>query len=71
MEEQQEIISLKVLRTQSDVIGINNPVQLSADMVKSFDATNAKGNLRVIESFEKAGILGKNNAEMLLGAIDS
>jgi len=60
---EQEIISLRVLRTQSDVIGITTPIKLTADMVKPFDASNAKGNLKVVESFEKAGLLGTASAK--------
>lgn len=67
--QETEVISLSVLRTQSDVIGISNPVQLSAELVKPFDASNAKGNLRVVESFEKAASLGSNSAKSLLAAI--
>ncbi|WP_309500046.1 hypothetical protein [Sulfurovum sp.] len=69
MQNQQNIISLRVLRTQSDVIGITIPVQLSANMVKPFDASNARGNLRVVESFEKAGDLGAASAKSLMAAI--
>lgn len=69
MQEQEKVISLRVLRTHSDVIGITRPVQLSAEMIKPFDASNAKGNLQVVESFEKAGALGSQSAKSLLAAI--
>ncbi len=69
MQNEERTISLKVLITQSNVIGITNPVKLSEKMVESFDASNAKGNLRVVESFEKAGLLGTESAKTLLGAI--
>lgn len=69
MQEQENIISLKVLRTRGDVIGITKPIQMSADVIKPFDASNARGNLQVVESFEKAGALGSQSAKSLLAAI--
>lgn len=69
MQEQNNVISLKVLRAKSDVIGITRPVQISEEIAKPFDASNAKGNLRIVESFEKASKLGSESAESLMAAI--
>ena len=67
--QQPEVIELDILRTQSDVVGLSRPVKLAIRDTKPFGSSNAKGNLKVVNSFEEARDIGTLSAKSLMAAI--
>lgn len=67
--QHENVISLKVLKTRGDIIGIKRPVQLSEDTVKPFSASNAKGTLRIVETYEDARAIASGSAALFMAAM--
>ena len=68
--ENRELLTLNVLHTRSDVIGLDRNIQLKNDVSQPFSTHNAMGVLRVVATVDEAKEIGAYRASKFKSILD-
>ena len=68
--ENNSVLTLNVLHTRSNVIGLDRNVQLKDDVSAPFSSQNAKGVLRIVSSIDEAKSIGASRALKFMNILD-